>query len=396
MNPAPLLSVVIPTRNRLPTLAIVVEQLLSWCADELEVVVEDNSDDPGDFAPIQRRHSANPRLSYQYHSGRRSAVENCDAAVARARGQVMIMIGDDDSITRHCIQAAKWMVENEIDALVCHVGSYTWPDMEHAVGVNNAYNGKLVRLNVSGVTHQLDIDAELMRLARSGAQKLGSMPRVYQSLVQRRIVERLRETVGTCFPGPVPDMANAVSMSKFINCCYYTDIPLIISGQSKNSMSGRNSVRKHQGEIAKEKSLPDAAAANWDRRVPRYWSAPTIWAEAAIKGAEATRQGFFIEEFSFAKVYANCLVFNDVKYYPEVARAVGQGGGSVLALVPQVVWFVGVKTVERAFALIKKLVAGVPGDSFENVAEAAKHLEAVIEERGFVKRLLQVRVGQSE
>lgn len=382
----PLLSVVVPTRNRFNTLNIIVEQFMSWSSEEFELVIEDNSDSPDAFKVALAQYGSDPRLRYTYAPTSRSAIENCDAAIRMARGKVVTFIGDDDSITRQSIEAAAWMIENSIDALVCKIRGYTWPDMEHAIAINHAYNGKLAPLDTSSALWRVDVGAELTRLARCGAQDLGSMPRLYQSLVQRRALERMYEDLGTYFPGPVPDMANAVALSHYIQQCYYTTVPLVISGQSKSSMSGKNSVRRHQGSLDKEKSLPHNTAKLWDKRIPAYWSAPTIWAEAALKASEATKQSQFLKQFSFAHVYANCLVFNHRRFYPLIGAAIlANGSLKAILLIPFIAWFAASKTVERATNLTRKLLFGIKGNSFPTVADAATYVECWIDRYGLLK-----------
>lgn len=387
------LSIVVPTRNRHATLAVIVDQFLSWDSQAFELVIEDNSDDPSVFAPVLERHAEDTRLRYRYHSGPRPMVDNCEAAVSRAQGQVLTLIGDDDSVTQQCIDVARWMVEQDIEALVCGIATYTWPDMVHAIAINQGYNGKLVLPEVLGVAHTVDIAAEFKLLATTGAQRLGHVPRLYQALVQKKLLERTAADTGVFFPGPIPDMSNAVSLAKHATSCYFTDVPLIVSGQSRNSMSGRNSVRQHQGEIRKERSLPPKTADLWDPRIPHYWSGPTVWAEAAIKAAEATRQQKFLSEFAFASVYAACFTYNERAYYPMVFKAMLHGGwGRALAMGPSVLWRIGSTVFLRARNLARKVICGFPGESFPDVAVATAQVEQfILQEKLLDKILIETR-----
>lgn len=393
----PVLSVVIPTRARYKTLRVIVEYLLSWASSDFELIIEDNTDDTGEFDDIIARYSGDARFRYVHFRGSRSMVENCEAAVARAHGEVLTLIGDDDLVTRHCIDAARWMVDNEIEALVCEVAGYTWPDMEHAVTINRGFNGKLVVPEAHGSVRNVGASVVLDALARSGAQQLGFAPRIYQALVQRKAVDRVTADVGSRFPGPVPDMSSAIALCKHARSCKSTDVPLIVAGQSRSSMSGQNSVRKHQGDIRSEKSLPADAAERWDPRIPRYWSAPTIWAETALKAAERTGQWNFIERFSFARVYAACLAYNDRRYFPLVSDAMRYGGmARALLLAPKVAWFLGAITWQRALNLAKKVVVGFPGETFEDVALATKRIERLIDEGGLMKKMIQNYSGSGQ
>jgi hypothetical protein len=387
---APVLSIVVPTRNRYDTLKVIVERFLAWKSQDFELVVEDNSDAHEGLARFLKRHAGDKRLSYNHYAGRRSMVENCEAAIARCRGAVITLIGDDDAIAVQSIDAAQWMVDQEIDALVCCVAGYTWPDMEHAVAINNGYNGKLVMPKAKGIANRIDIPRELDSLARAGAQSLGRLPRLYHAFVRRTVIERLVAQVGRCFPGPVPDMASCVALARHHGTSVFTDVPFVVSGQSRSSMSGRNSVRKHQGEIRNEKTLPDDTVDRWDPRIPRYWSAPTIWAETALKAAQATGDTAFVQRFSFARVYASCLAFNNHAYWPHVIRAMWHGGRlGVIAITPVVLLLLLVITCKRSITLARKFVVGIPGQAFEDIAQATNAVEAVIAREGLFQKMTQ-------
>lgn len=393
---SPLLSVVVPTRNRYETLSVLIEQLMAWPDQRFELVVEDNSADNTPIAELLARHGRDPRFSYSHSPAPRSAIENCDAATARIRGEVATFIGDDDSITRQCIDVASWMLHNQSQVMLCELGSYTWPDMVHAVGINKILNGRLLDVNPGGRIERVDVATELKIVAREGARTLARVPRFYQALVRRDALNLLRARIGTCFPGPVPDMSNAVALASVVSRCHWTDVPIVISGQSRKSMSGRNAVRQHQGSIRAEPSLPQDAASLWDERVPAFWSGPTIWAEAALKAAGSTRQVDFTEQFSFAWVYANCLSYNKAEYYPLVFRALfHQGPLRGLLSLPKVTLCMAHIAVERAINLLRKLVVGAPGQSFGTVADAATYLEQRIEEEGLMRRAFAYAGGRA-
>ena len=60
----PLLSIVIPTKNRYFTLINLVEKLLTWDNDDYEVVVQDNSEDNSDIIDFLKKYENNKNLRY--------------------------------------------------------------------------------------------------------------------------------------------------------------------------------------------------------------------------------------------------------------------------------------------------------------------------------------------
>jgi glycosyltransferase involved in cell wall biosynthesis len=352
----PILSVVVPTKNRYETLSILTHTLLSWDNQNFELVIQDNSDDNADFQLLLTQYESDKRLVYQYTNDMLSAVENCDRGVKLARGKYLCFIGDDDGLVPQTIDFCFWLELNEIDAYYGNIGLYTWPDMEHAIAINNKMNGVLILPEYKGCFTFIDPIQELLKIMRSGGQSMANIPRLYQGIVSKKVLDLLFISCGTYFPGPVPDMSNAIALVPHLNKCIYSDVPFIISGQSKKSMSGRNAVRNHQGDIRKEKSIPKEAYNVWSREIPKYWSAPTIWAEAVMKSCVASNQLQYISEFNYAYLYASCLAFTKNKYFPNVWVAINaryKGIEKIYILLKILFYFIKI-TLKRTRIFIKK------------------------------------------
>jgi hypothetical protein len=393
MSTEPLLSIVIPTKNRPATLAIVVAQLLARPEQRLEVVVEDNSDDPAACAAIRDHYADDPRLSWHWEGGSRSAIENCDAAVRRATGTVLCFIGDDDAVTRQAMMAAQWMVEQDVEALICAAGSYIWPDVQNAVRVNDGYNGRLAQPAGTGVCRALNVDRELAAVARAGALTMAELPRLYHGLVRRDVLNRMFDKLGTHFPGPVPDMSNAVGLAAFAGRVWHADVPLTVFGQSAQSMSGRNARRDHQGSITAEASLPANTLANWDPRIPKYWSGPTIWSQAALQAAGQVGHQHFVTQFSFARVYAACLSYNRKEFRHYVADAIDeQPARRRFALRAAIAMEMARIASLRAKVLIPKLFGRGRGTPHADVGSAVAEIEAFIDRHNLMATLEAVSV----
>lgn len=395
MSANPTLSVVIPTKNRPATLAVVVDQLLAWPDQGLELVVEDNSDEQSLCAPILARHAHDPRLCWHWDGSVRSAIENCDAAVSRASGAVVCFIGDDDAVTRQAMIAAQWMVDNDVEAMIFASGAYIWPDVQNAVRVNDDYSGRLAPLKGTGELRKIDVSAALAAVARAGALTMAHLPRLYHGLVRRDVLTRMHEQLGTYFPGPVPDMSNAVGLTAFTNRVWYADMPLVLSGQSAVSMGGRNARRDHQGSIRAEASLPANTLENWDRRIPQYWSGPTIWSQAALQAAQRIGQHDFLARFAFARVYAACLSYNRKQFRKDVADAIRQHparrrAGLYAAVSTEMIRIAGM----RAKVLLPKLLHVGRGSPHEDVGSAVREVERFIDTQQLMSAFHRTGDGQ--
>ena len=372
----PLLSVVIPTKNRYKTLRYIVQSILEWEETNYELVIQDNSYNNRDFRDFLSQYKNDHRLSYFHESKQLSAIENCDLAVSHAKGNFVCFIGDDDGIISKAIRICEWMQKNNVDAVSFNCASYTWPDMQHALTINQKLNGILVNKQFTMQKIPVKPLKEIEKIFLIGGQGLFLTPRLYHGIVSKNCLDALKEKTHSYFPGPVPDMSNAVALASFLSNAFYIDIPIIISGQSAESMSGKNSIRKHQGEISNEPSLPGKTSKEWDRRIPHYWSAPTIWGEAALKSAERVGNTRLLMSFNFANLYASCFAYNDKKYYPLVFQAMNTNQENIVLLSIKTAYCLSRIMIKRTIILINKILnPSYNGRYFSDIGLAIRYME---------------------
>ncbi len=302
----PLLSIAVPTRNRQTYLLVLVDDLLRSPRRDFEIVVQDNSDDDSLRADLQSR--LDDRLRYNFCAERLSVVQNCDDAVRACTGRYVCMLGDDDGLLLdESLELLQRCLSENIDAVVPGAYYYTWPSLTHKTWGN--VGGRLYEARFSGRCEPLDANRERdLALARGGAFGLFQMPRVYQAFVAAGPLQKLREMAGTCFPGPSPDMANAVALTKVVNRCWHIDFPYIIMGHSKGSGGGMGAEKKHRGDIANQTHLPTNTAALWNPAIPFFWSGPTIYAQSAHCALRALWIPP-VPRINLSCLYASCLIY---------------------------------------------------------------------------------------
>ena len=376
----PLLSLVIPTLDRYETLIPLVRTLATWGDARMEVIIADNSTNNSGFIYLLEARK-NPCFVYSHSDEKLSAVENCDLAVSKARGKYITFIGDDDGVSRKLIDVCKWMEEGNVESVCFNTSLYTWPNSIHAVSANERYNGKLVSPKFSGMTEAVDVGTELEKILQSGAQALYRVPRLYHGVVSKTCLDQLYRRLGTYFPGPVPDMSNAMGLCSIVSRHYFIDAPVIISGHSKKSMSGRNSRREHQGEIKTEPSLPASASETWYKEVPYFWSGPTIWAQACLEGLHRSGLGERRSSFSYPKLYAGCLVFCKRSYHSRVfesmrCRADDSNRWTVMLWTLVHVWRLAAL---RLITWLRKVLFGISGETCEDISAAMQRTDRILE-----------------
>lgn len=309
MNESVLLSIVIPTKNRYPCLINLVNKLMSWETNLMEIVIQDNSDDNALGLALKKKYEGDSRFKYFYKSGYLSVIDNCQIAIENTIGDYVCFLGDDDGIISQAIPVTKWMKSNDVDSLNCNLGSYCWADYRILNrGKKRSLAGMLIYKKSSGDIIPIDPKRELIELLKNGALVWNKIPRVYHGIVRKATLEMIKTKTGSYFPGPVPDMSNAVALSFFSKKHVFLDYPIIIAGASRNSMAGRGGQKKSHSRIEEESILPPDTVKYWSKELPKYWAPQTIWPEGALQALKRTDNEDLIPHLNLSRIYAELIV----------------------------------------------------------------------------------------
>jgi glycosyltransferase involved in cell wall biosynthesis len=304
----PLLSIIIPTKNRYNTLLDIVVKLSKWNEHKFEVIIQDNSEDNFNF--IEKLNNiADTRMNYYHQSGVLSVVENATLAIQNSRGDYVCFLGDDDGIIEQIIQVVEWMKLNEVDSLNCAHGSYHWPDYRRMnYGKKMSLSGMLLYWKFSGKVEEINPTKSLKALLENGALRINNITRVYHGVVSRKILEELKTLSGSYFPGPVADMSSAVGLSFVSKKHYFIDYPLIIAGASAVSYAGKTGKKLNETKIEKQTGIPKETLEQWSEQLPKYMTGQTIWPESALQALKRTGNAHLISLMNFPKIYGEFLV----------------------------------------------------------------------------------------
>jgi len=180
---------------------------------------------------------------------------------------------------------------------------YMWPDI-----VSKNYSGNVGSVTFQSFNYELTKvhpDEELNKCLKNGGRDLYNMPRTYHAVVSSQILDKIYEQTKSFFPGPSPDMANAVALSLLKPNTYFIKLPLIISGKGFKSTGGQGLRRAHIGKIEDIPHLPKETADNWENNIPRIWTGPTIYAESVIKALKRCNQIDKLKKFNYLRLYGN-------------------------------------------------------------------------------------------
>ena len=112
----PLVSAIIPTRNRCNLLKRAVESVLSQSWDHLEIIVVDDASDD-DTEKLLKTLSGNKKLRYFRNSSARGAAASRNIAIEHAKGEFIAGLDDDDAWHHERIEKLVLAFEEEISAV---------------------------------------------------------------------------------------------------------------------------------------------------------------------------------------------------------------------------------------------------------------------------------------
>jgi len=306
---APLLTIVIPTKNRLEYVKASIRSSLEIASPDVELVIEDNSS-TNDLEDWIRAEINDPRLVYSHSKAPLSMTENYDRAMHRVAGKYVCLIGDDDAVNPEIVDAVRWANARSIEALTpINRLNYIWPDLQLlAAGASQPGELRLAKWSCSTIF--ASTEEELRKCVRDAGQDFHMLPRCYYGIVRKDRWDEVRRQTGTYFPGISPDMSAALAIGNYIKSVCIVDYPLFIPGSSRKSNAGLSGLGRHIGRLRDQPHLPPNVEEAWSKIVPPFFSVETIWAEAAVEALQATRRFDLLKEFNVPKLYADLLMWH--------------------------------------------------------------------------------------
>lgn len=308
----PLLSIVVPTRNRAFYAKDCIKSILSISSDDLELIVHDNSDYT-ELYDFVKTSICDERLVYKYHKEPLNTVQNFNMAMDLVNGEYVCFIGDDDGVMPVIIDVVKWAKSNSIGAVSysSKIG-YLWPS-----------NNRRSVLNVypfDSLNETVVVEKELNRFLKDGAVYYLNfkLPKVYHGVVQTKYMKEIRSKKGYYFGGLSIDIFASVSLSLLIDQLTFLDYPLTIAGSSAASE------RTHRTKEAKRTKLKDAphfknrGEYRWCKEVPELYSGATIWSESGIKALRDFEREDLIQKINFAKLAAHVALADSGKDFKNI------------------------------------------------------------------------------
>ncbi len=310
----PLLSIIIPTRNRVPYAISAMRSILEISDPRLELAVQDN----GESRELEQWIQANlkdARLRYAYCAKPLSFIDNFNAAVELTTGEYLCLIGDDDGVNPEIMEAAAWAKSGNLDALaVATKTNYFWPGTPPPFAFfTKLQGGSLLILDFRCRLVATDGEQAMRKLVRDGGASYlrFDLPKLYHGLVHRRCLTAIREKTDNYFGGLSPDIFSSLAIACVARRIVVTDYPLTIPGICQVSASAVEGVmRKHSKRLEDAPHLRNRGEYRWCEYIPRVYTATTIWADSAVAALRAMGRDDLVRQLNLPRLAACCLWFN--------------------------------------------------------------------------------------
>lgn len=365
-----LLSVIIPTKERYKYLKECLATLVTIGSQDIEIIVQDNSANNEDIKEYINKLNWE-HIKYYHSSLKLSQTENSDLALDKTTGEYVTYIGDDDTISIQMIDVVKWMKELRAEACSFPVAIYYWNDVVFKFikyPSLSFINKKISIFKVNSLN-------QLKSTIRMGGTTIGIMPKVYHGIVSKNVLLKVRNITGSFFPGPSPDMANAVALSLCVKKHVYISLPLMVSGYSYKSAGGMGTRGSHKAKISEVAQLHINTEKLWENKIPKIWLGSTIWAESLAKSLKRMNSQKLYNKINWDFLYATMIVF-DSDLYVEILPYIKSLKRKITVYKYIILIF-----IKRVCLFIKNIVFAKFGFSkkrnFKNVSSLSKATEIV-------------------
>lgn len=274
----PLLSIVIPTKNRYPQLIETISCIGGFIdSNKMEIVIQDNSADNRFFLENFRLESFD-YIKYFFDNNRKDSVTNFNDAIRKAKGEYCIVIGDDDLVNPYIVDVMEEVKKANLDSLVYPRGQYYWPDVKFFKQYKFFESASLQFVKSTNLEFRKKRSScELSNILSTGGHNLGGGPCLYHGLVKKKILDDIFLKFGSYVIGYAPDMSFTMTLLLEREDFYFTDVCLTIPGASYNSAAGMGRRGEHSATLDNLPDIvPKTILQHWDENLPRIWTGATF------------------------------------------------------------------------------------------------------------------------
>jgi|SRR5271157_2589309 len=230
----PLISMVIPTRERAETLLFALKTVLNQSSRNFEVIVSDNFSQDGTRSVVQD--FADARLRYLNTGRRLSMCDNWEFALGHAQGEYVIFIGDDDAVMPGALDRLEELIRISSSPVYCWpLHEYTWPI--------DGKRAEVMHLASTKPAREVNLEELAKFVVSTGGWKHYEIPCMYHSAVARYIPDSIRATTGRVFHSTNPDVFMSLAVPVFAKTAIDIGFAVTLTGRSAKSNGGVSSAK---------------------------------------------------------------------------------------------------------------------------------------------------------
>ena len=362
----PIISVVVPTKNRYKYLKGLISMIENFNDSRIELLVHDNSDNNSEMLDFLKGKSL-VSTSYYYDSDKLSMGENAERGINKAKGEYICFIGDDDAVCRNIADCAEWMRENQIDAVRSLYLNYCWNEDKGDNGGTVYYD------DLSFVCRLGDPIAEMKKVLNDGVPDFKYMAKIYHGIIKKSVLEDVQRHGECLFPGPTPDMSGAVSIAFFIKKYVMINIPIVMPGMSRMVGGG---VMGKVLSLDEVNFITDSDREKWPADYPPLWATELIWPVCVINALKSVNHREYLTELNKNKLLSRLVIIHRT-YFKE---AFHYADNAILFLFDFICYFIKEGIIHLYETLIKSKINGkllgkyTVANGFNSIADAENYL----------------------
>lgn len=220
---------IIPTRERAETLAYTIKTALNQASKDYEILISDNFSQDNTHEIVSN--FCDDRIRYVNPGSRLSMTDHWNFAVGHAKGEYIIIIGDDDALMPGAI-------DRFIQATGAHSSNvYSWPTHVYFWPMGNA-GAKIHHLAVKSPISTLDLKEKITFVTKYGLCNYLPLPHLYHSAVHRSVLEKIHSHTGKYFQTSTPDVYMSYALPVFEDVSVNLGESITVVGHSPRSNSG--------------------------------------------------------------------------------------------------------------------------------------------------------------
>jgi glycosyltransferase involved in cell wall biosynthesis len=261
--PGPRFSVVIPTRERAATLRVALRTCLEQDFDDYEVIVCDNFGTPATRQVVDECRS--PRIRYVRSPRLLSMSSNWELALSQARGEYVLLLGDDDGLMFHALRELDRLIASDRPSAVRWTAVYySWPTIDLPGQAN------YLRIPLGREMRTVEAIPAIASVIRFEACYT-TLPMLYNSAIHRDLIDRLRNRTGRLFANGIPDVYSGFALAYLAGAFQSLDTPMTIAGTSGGSFGVANLF--HRGKSARDHEF---RSLNAQEKLPTHRWVPDL------------------------------------------------------------------------------------------------------------------------